>query len=156
MYEKTLVGNLYTVHVRMTVNSHKEYSHGDHYAGDGEYSTYYGRGEATVRDGAGNAIAVCSLGYDNTNKHGHLRAVSDAVFKSCVEAEDMLPQREKAYADWFAEKLIAQFRASKQGGVPGFSLIQPDRTELIEHGFILDEDGQARLPLWDTKSLLNA
>ena len=64
MYEHTLTGNVYTVHVRMEVKSYTSYSRGDHYAGDGEYTVSYGTGEVTIRDRTGQTIAVCGLGYD--------------------------------------------------------------------------------------------
>jgi hypothetical protein len=112
MYEHTLTGNVYTVHVRMTVDSYKDYSRGDHYAGGGEYTVSYGTGEATIRDRTGQAIAVCGLGYGCTDpRGGWLREVSDAVFKRCVEVDGLLSDRQRAYADWLAERWI--------GGLPG-------------------------------------
>ena len=158
MYEHTLTGNVYTVHVRMTVDSYKEYSRGDHYAGDGEYTVSYGTGEVTVRDRTGQTIAVCGLGYSRTDpRGGWLREVSDAVFKRCVEVERLLPDRQKAYADWLAEKWIECFRKPSQGGgMPRVALAEPDRAELIQLGFVLDPNGQSSLPLHDVRSPANA
>ena len=156
MYEHTLTGNVYAVHVRMEIRSYKEYSRGDHYAGDGEYTVSYGTGEATIRDRTGQTIAVCGLGYDCTDScGGWLREVSDAVFKRCVEIAGLLPDRQKAYADWLAEKWIECFRNPSQGGVPRTVLTEPDRTELIQLGFVLDPNGQSSLPLHDVRSSAN-
>lgn len=151
MYERTLTGNLYVVHVRIREESHKEYSRGDHYGGDGEYTVSYGKGEATVCNHTGQTVAVCGLSYGCTDSSGYLRAVNDAAFKRCVEVNGLLPDREAAYADWFAEKITKAFRSpNRGGGMPTINLAEPDQAELIEHGFILDADGQARLPLYDT------
>src|SRR3989344_5113939 len=139
MYEHTLTGNVYTVHVRMMVRSYTSSSRGDHYGGDGEYTVSYGTGEVTIRDRAGQTIAVCGLGYSQTDPHsGWLREVSDAVFKRCVEVEELLPDRQKAYVDWLAKKWIKCFRKPDQrGGMPRVALAEPDRAEFIQLGFIL-------------------
>jgi hypothetical protein len=157
MYEHTLTGNVYTVHVRMTVDSYKDYSRGDHYAGGGEYTVSYGTGEATIRDPTGQTIAVCGLDYSRTDpRGGWLREVSDAVFKRCVEVEGLLSDRQKAYVDWLAERWIECFRKSDQGGMPRLDLVEPDRAELIELGFVLDPNGQSSLPLHDVRSPASA
>jgi len=142
----------------MRVKSYTSYSRGDHYAGDGEYTVSYGTGEATIRDRAGQTIAVCGLGYDCVDpRGGWLREVSDAVFKRCVEVDGLLPDRQKAYADWLAEKWIECFRKPSQGGgMPRAALAEPDRAELIQLGFVLDPNGQSSLPLHDVRSPANA
>lgn len=158
MYECTLKGSVYSVHVRMEVRSYKDYSRGDHYGGDGAYSIPYGTGIATVRDQSGQTVAVCGLGYDQQHpRYGWLREVSDRVFKSCVEVEDILPERQEAYADWLAEKFIECFRTpSRTGSMSAIALAEPSRDELIQRGFVLDPNGQASLPLQDVRSPANA
>lgn len=147
MLNLTLTGMKYSVTVQMTVHETRHYSRGDHYSGDGEYTAQHGEGEVTVRDRDGQCLAVCGLGYAQTNKFGHLRGVNDEAFRQCIEVDDLLPEMREAYADWLAEQWIDRFRSHRGIGIPRCSLELPDQQELIRNGFVLDQSGQASLPL---------
>lgn len=146
-YSQTLVGSVYTVHIGMNAKGYEDVSRGDHGLGGGAYTKYYGTGEVAVRDKEGRAVAVCGLGFDEW-ANGRKRKVDTEAFRRCVEVVGLLPEQEQAYADWFAEKIIAHFRAPNPGGhLPRLALAEPDRAELIRLGFVLDSAGQAALPL---------
>jgi hypothetical protein len=148
MYEQTLTGNAYVVRVKIWAKSGTGWSAGDHYADGGEYTYYYVAGDVCIYDKeTGRPIFACSLTTDS----GRLSTKpSDACLGRYVEVEDVLPDRQTAYADWLAEKWIKRFGEFDQSkGIPRIILDVPDCAELVQRGIVADRNGQASLPLYD-------
>lgn len=143
----TLKGTKYSVRFRMDAKSRKEYSRGDHGMGGGGYTVDYGVGDVTVRRKDGECVAACNLGYGEWDSQHRRQPVNDDAFTMCVEVPGLLAHKRREYIDWLADLWIKRFRTNREPGIPGFRLEAPSAQELIQLGFMLDEVGQAALPL---------
>jgi len=149
--ELTLKGTIYDLHFRMTRRSMKEYSRGDHGMGGGEYTVYYGAGDVSVRDKSGTCVAACNLGYDEWDRNHNRQTANDEAFARCIEVPGLLNHKRQEYTDWLADLWIKRFRENRKPGIPGFQLEAPAAQELIQLGFMLNEEGQAALSLESTQ-----
>lgn len=143
----TLKGTRYLICFRMNAKSQEKYSRGDHGMGGGYYTVDYGVGDVTVRRKDGECVAACNLGYGEWDSQQRRQPVNDEAFKMCVEVPGILAHKRREYIDWLADLWIKRFRANREPGIPGFTLEAPPAQELIRLGFMLDEVGQAALPL---------
>jgi hypothetical protein len=151
MYEQTLTGDVYIVRVKVWASRHRgSASESDHYGADYEYTYYLVAGKVCIYDkNTGRPI----FAFDLANPDTFSSEPSDVVLKGYVETEDLLPDRQEAYADWLAEHWIecfSKFDPSK--GILKIVLTEPDRAELVQKGFIADKNGQASLPLYDMQA----
>lgn len=142
--ELTIQGIKYDLYFKMEVKVSKYRYSGDTH----DRRDVWGAGECTVRDKEGTCVAACMLAYPEWAgpNHSH-RAVNDEAFMRCIEVPGLLEHQRVAYVDWLAEEWIRRFRDERGVGIPGFQLEAPSTRELIERGFLLDEQGQASLPL---------
>lgn len=145
--ELTLKGTRYSICFRMNRRSQEQYSRGDHGMGGGDYTVYYGVGDVTVRRKDGECVAACSLSYGERDSQQRRQPVNDDAFMRCVEVPGLLAHKRREYIDWLADLWIKRFRTDREPGIPSFVLEAPAAQELIQLGFMLDEVGQAALPL---------
>ena len=133
---------MFTTHIELRVISDTRTTRGDHYEGHSEYYMYEVVGEATVRDVSGRAVAVCPLGYGNPSRSNPTAERAKGYF----EPQELIPDRQGAFADWIAQTFVAHFQMpDQQGAVPRIVLIEPSRNTLVELGFVLDQSGQVPL-----------
>jgi hypothetical protein len=143
-FEPTFEGKEHVVSYAVWRETHKGYSRGDHYGGEGEYDYHVWKGWVTVRDKAtGELQAVCLCGV---SRERSFRMASTGVFRT-ITPEGLLPDMQETYADFMGKRILVFFKADRGRGVPYIELEQPSRQELLEAGLILDAEDQRMLAL---------